>query len=778
MNSSVGKLIVLTAPSVIPLVALARLAIAAVALCVVSAAWPKSDVNSKEERSVSDGFARHWPQPVNTPSGAPNIVLILLDDVGFGAASVFGGAVQTPGLEQLAAQGLRYNRFHVAAQCSPTRASLLSGRNPHRLGFGAVGESEFPGYNTIWSKEAVSIGEVLRRNGYSTAAVGKWHNTPMWEISPAGPFDRWPTGLGFEYFYGFMGAAENHWQPMYLYRNNTAVEASFRAGQRYHLTTDLADEAIGWIRTHEALTPRKPYFLYFATGATHRPNHVAKEWVDLYKGRFDAGWDRLREITFARQKELGAIPSDAALSARPKEIPAWNSLSVDERRLLAREMEVYAGFLTQTDHEVNRLIEAVKELPDGDNTLILYVVGDNGASSEAGIVGDARSTAGLLKRLDDMGGPHYPHPMNEYSSGWAWAMSTPFQWQKLIASHLGGTRSPLVVSWPARIKDNGSWRSQYTHVNDVAATLCEIIGIPFPHTVDGVKQLPLDGVSFARSFEDANAESLHTMQIYEQWGNRAIYKEGWLASARHFVPWDPARWGNRIYDGDKWELYRLDGDFSQAHDISARYPEKLKELQSLFDVEAARNNIYPLGGAKQLGDASVLQNAHYPTAGRREFIYHSGLPRLPSWMAPDFNQAHRITADIVISGEDTEGVIVANGSSFAGFAIYVKNKHLFYESMVGDQHTLQRSPEPLAPGRTSIAYEFDPENGNAGPGGGSGVGRLYVNATLVSETEARVASFAFLGVFGIGQAYLPMGSSFSPPFKFSGKLNTVKVELN
>jgi arylsulfatase A-like enzyme len=762
----------------------AMLSIACWAVATASlAADSRRDQESELEERVGEGAekaATHWPRPATAPRGAPNVVLILLDDVGFSASSVFGGPVRTPALEELAAQGLRYNRFHVTAQCSPTRASLLSGRNAHRVGFGAVGEGAFPGYNTVWPRKAASIAEILRRNGYSTAAIGKWHNTPMWEIGPVGPFERWPTSLGFEYFYGFMGAADDQWHPYFLYRNTLPAEPSSSARQGYHLTADLADEAIRWIHTQQSVAPAKPYFLYFATGATHRPNQVAKHWIDAYRGQFDMGWDRLRESIAVTQKRLGVVPSDAALSPRPPEIPAWNSLGVDQRRLLTREMEIYAGFLAHTDYEVGRLIKAVRESARAENTLILYIAGDNGASSEAGpVVGEEHEKA-LLEHLDELGGPRYPYA--EYSSGWAWAMSTPFQWQKLIASHLGGTRSPLVVAWPLRIKDRGGLRSQYTHVNDVAATLYDVIGIDLPHALDGVEQVPLDGVSFAESFWYSAAKSRHTIQVYEQWGNRAIYQDGWLASARHFIPWAADRWTNRDYSHDKWELYDLESDFSQAHDIASLHPDKLRALQAVFDAEAHRGDIYPLGGATPLGDASVLENPNYPTAGRRDFLYHSGLPRLPPWMAPDFSRSHRITADLVIPDEGAEGVIIANGSSYGGFSLYVKHEQLVYESSVSTSHVL-RSSELLPHGRVAIAFEFVRQGSRDAvrlrrdvP---LGTGRLYINGKVVAETTMQVSSISpFWGAFGIGQVYAPVGSSFSPPFKFTGTLNEVRVELD
>lgn len=709
-----------------------------------------------------------WPGQAKAPESAPNIVIILLDDVGFAAANVFGGPAQTPEMERLAAQGLRYNRFHVTALCSPTRAALLTGRNDHRVGFGGVVPGGFPGYNFVWRADTASIAEILRRNGYSTAAFGKWHNTPKWEIGPVGPFDRWPTGLGFEHFYGSMVSGDSQWEPSGLYRDTTPIEPPGTAAQGYHFTSDIINEAVRWVQTHESLAPEKPYFIYVATGATHAPNHVPKEWIDKYRGQFDVGWDRLRAAIFERQKRLGVIPADTALTPRPPEIPAWSSLPRDTRRLLARQMEVYAAFLAHTDHEVGRLLRVVQDSPQGDNTLILYIAGDNGASGGNGLIGDEtgrQSVQTLLAQMDDLGGPRYP--LNQYAAGWAWAMSTPFQWQKFVASHLGGTRNPLIAAWPRRIKDQGGFRSQYTHVNDVAATLYDVTGIRFPSAVDGVEQQPLDGVSFAESFTRADAPSRHRIQVYEQYGNRAIYQDGWIASARHGVPWIWKWLTDYDYAKDRWELYHLDEDFSQARDVAAQYPQKLKDLRMLFDAEAHRNDIYPLGGATS-GNVPSL------TAGKRKFLYHAGLPRIPWWQAPDFSRSHRITANVVIPDDRAEGVILAYGSRYGGFAFYIKGNHLIYESNSGTGRDVLTSQAPLTRGKAALAYEFVREGAESN----RGRGRLYINGQMVGEASRDVAPIAW-GAFGVGQAFgSSVSSAFSSPFAFSGTLERVAVELN
>jgi arylsulfatase A-like enzyme len=762
-------------------------AVAPLSLAADSLPQPDAPFAGKMALSVKASVPG-WPQPIMAPKGAPNVVLILLDDVGFGASSTFGGPSQTPELDELAAQGLRYNRFHVTAMCSPTRAALLSGRNAHNVGFGTVADlaSGFPGYNATWRKDAVTVADVLRRNGYSTAAFGKWHNTPFWEISPVGPFDRWPTGLGFESFYGFMSGGESQWEPS-LYRNTTPVEPPATPQQGYHFTTDITDQAIAWLHTHESLAPDKPYFLYFAPGATHEPHHVPKEWIEKYRGQFDQGWDKLRAETFARQRKLGVIPANADLTPRPKELPAWNSLSAAQKRFLARQMEVYAGFLSQTDYEVGRLVKAVQQDPHGDNTLILYIVGDNGASGEGGLEGHdgfeggppTRKKADPRERLSHIDGLGSVLYMNNYAAAWAWAMDTPFQWMKQVASHLGGTRDPLVVVWPARIKDHGALRSQFTDVDDVAPTIYEVTRIQFPAVVDGVKQQPLDGTSFAYSFDDPTAPSRHRTQIFEQVGNRAIYQDGWVAAACHWLPWDWPYKGDD-FDKDRWELYHLDADFSEAHDLAARYPQKLKELQAVFDAEAQRNNIYPLGaGGWDFG----LKMQPSPVAGRKEFVFYPGLPRTPSgFVLPNFARSHRITAAVVIPPTGADGVIVADGSRYGGFALYVKDNQLVYENHSLARHDMITSAVPLPLGQLVVAYEFvrdeakATQDKDAGRDNGQGTGRLYINGQLVAE--ARQGPVQAWGSFGIGQEFgSPVSSAFQPPFKFRGTLNKVTVEL-
>jgi arylsulfatase len=623
----------------------------------------KGKIAVKREESVPD-----WPPTAQAPTGAPNIVLILLDDVGFGATSALGGPVKTPEIEKLAASGLIYNRFHVNALCSPTRGALLSGRNNHEIGFAAVTDlaAGYPGHNSVWPKSGVSIAEVLRENGYSTAAFGKWHNTPMWEVSPVGPFDRWPTSLGFEYYYGFMAGATSQWEPR-LYRNTVPVEAPAKPEQGYHLTTDLTNDAIHWIHEHDAIVPDKPFFVYFATGATHAPHHTPKEWIAQYKGQFDQGWDNLREETFARQKKLGVIPADAELTPRPQELPAWDSLTPQQKKLLAHQMEVYAGFLAQTDYEVGRLLKAIKDEGKSDNTLVLYIVGDNGASGEGGLEGSESGgpygssrwadVNTRLKYSDELGSETFS---NHYAAAWAWGLDAPFQWTKQVASHLGGTRDPLIVSWPAQIKHGGEIRSQFGHVIDIAPTIYEVTGIQFPETVNGVKQIPLEGQSLAYSFDHPEAADRHTLQYFEMIGNQGIYKDGWWAGRRNRLPWELSKIGEGLADRP-WELYDLNHDYSQAHNLADKYPEKLKELQAVFDSEAWRNHVYPLVPVAGEGRPS-------PATGKRSFTYRQDAAYIGYGVAPNLSgQSQRIVAELEVPASGAEGVIISDGGRYGGF---------------------------------------------------------------------------------------------------------------
>ena len=560
-------------------------------------------------------------EPLRPPAGAPNVLIVLIDDAGFSASSAFGGPCATPTAERLAAKGLKYNRFHTTALCSPTRQALLTGRNHHSVGMGGITEiaTSAPGYNSIRPNTCAPLAETLKLNGYATAQFGKCHEVPVWETSPLGPFHAWPTGSGFEHFYGFIGGETNQYAPA-IYRDTVPIEQPKTAEEGYHFTEDMTDQAIDWIKQQKALMPDKPFFVYYAPGATHAPHHVPAEWSDKYKGMFDDGWDAQRERTFAKQKALGVIPADAELTERPEEIPAWDDMPDDLKPVLARQMEVYAGFLEHTDHHVGRLVDALSELEILENTLVYYVIGDNGASAEGTPTGcfnelvvlngalGLETTEFMVSKIDEFG---TPEAYNHYAVGWAHAMDTPYQWTKQVASHWGGTRNGTIVHWPTRIKARGEVRSQFHHVIDVAATVLDVAGLPAPLSVNGVQQRPLEGVSMAYSFDDAGADDRHTTQYFEMFCNRGIYHEGWTAVTRHSTPWVATEMP--AFDDDVWELYAPD-DWTQAHDIAAEQPEKLAELQRLFLIEAGKYNVLPL-------DDRRFERFNPDLAGRPQLVH-------------------------------------------------------------------------------------------------------------------------------------------------------------
>lgn len=724
-----------------------------------------------------------WPTQPAAPAGAPNVVVVLLDDVGFGATSTFGGPAQTPVLDKLAAEGLRYNQFHTTALSSPTRASLLTGRNHHQVGFGTITEAAqgYPGYNSVWPKSAASIPDILRRHGYSTAGFGKWHNTPTWESGPAGPFDHWPSGLGFEYYYGFQGGETSQWQPA-LFRNTTLLAPPATPEQGYHLTSDITDDAIGWLHTHQAVAPDKPYFLYYATGAAHAPHHVPAEWIAKYRGKFDQGWDKLREEIFARQKAAGIVPLNAELTARPTELPAWDSLSAEQKRLVAHQAEVFAAFLEHTDHEIGRLIEAVRAGPHGDNTLIMFVVGDNGGSPEGGLNGSdiniAASFLGIpnpvpeqLQHLDELGSERWD---NHFATPWAWATDTPFQWTKQVASHFGGTRNGLVVSWPARLQGHGEVRSQFGHVNDIAPTIYEATGIRLPDTVDGVRQLPLEGKSLIPSFADAHAPERHRLQYFEMLGNRAIYKDGWVAAARHGLPWELNNRGED-FAADRWELYHVAEDFSQAHDLAVQNPQKLAELKREFEREATRNQVFPLHNSLAL--KSLLGGKPAPNGTRREFTYHPDQAQLPSNSVPTLLRPYRFTAQLDVPASGAEGVIVAQGGRLGGYSLYVRNGHLvFANNFFGKLRDTLRSPDVLPSGAIEVGVEYLPRSSQPWTGGNA---KLLVNGRVVAEGPlTRVGLPELSETFDVGRDRgSPVSAEYQAPFAFSGQIRQVHLLL-
>ena len=744
-----------------------------------------------------------WPQETTAPKGAPNIVLILVDDVGFSTTSTFGGPIPTPNFSGLAAAGLRYNEFAVNALCSPSRAALLSGRNSHEVGFGTIAEwgAGYPGYNTMWPKSSACVAEVLRDNGYNTAAFGKWHNTPMWQVSPAGPFDRWPTGLGFDYFYGFMSGSDSEYYPR-LYRDTTPVEPSSTPDQGYYLTTDITNDAIRWLHQQDAVAGTKPFFIYFATGATHTPHQIPKKWIDKHKGDFDEGWDKLREENFNREKKLGVIPANTKLTPRPEGLPAWDSLSPDEKKLLARQAEVYAGYTAEADYEIGRLLQTIKDEGKSDNTIVLWLFGDNGGSAEGGLLGtDAKQMNGRPRSVEDrlaieneLGSDVY---YNHFAAAWAWAFSTPFQGTKTDASHLGGTRDPMIISWPARIKDVGGLRSQFGHLNDIAPTLYAVAGITPPKFVNGVRQTPLEGTSLVYTFDNPNAPSRHHVQYFASVeGNRAIYKDGWWAGDRVRFSWERARHSDtesgtlEDYNVHPWELYDLNTDYSQADDLARKYPEKLKELQQLFDQEAKRNHVYPLM------PAIALLPTPYP-AGQATFTYRAGVDRLAYAITPDLmSKAYTIRADVDVPASGANGVIIARGGRYGGFTLFVKDGHIVYEiNSFGNRAGQVVSSDALTAGKAHIVVDMVPDSiaksqnpaatntsGLHTSGLHPGTGTLRINGKFEGTGH-----FANTNVYtGAAQKETldigrDLGSAVSPDYEspnpFTGRIETVTLQL-
>ncbi|MFT3768210.1 MAG: arylsulfatase [Minicystis sp.] len=724
---------------------------------------------------------------VKAPAGAPNVLVILIDDAGFGQTGTFGGQIPTPTLDRLAENGLRYTRYHTTALCSPTRAAILTGRNHHSVASGNITElaTGYPGYTSVMPRSAAPLAEILRQNGYSTAAFGKWHNTPDWETSVAGPFDRWPTSQGFDRFFGFLGGEANQWAPA-LYDQTTPVEMRVPRGREgeYTLNVALADQAIAWMRQQKSVTPDRPFFVYYAPGATHAPHHVPRSWIDRFRGRFDQGWDRYREETFARQKKLGVVPEDAQLTPRPTQLPAWDALTPDQKRLASRLMETFAAYTAQTDHEIGRVIDAVAGMGQLDDTLVLYEVGDNGASGEGGLYGAfnemvalnglAEDPAYAMRHLDEIGGPK---AYNHYPAGWAWAMNTPFQWVKQIASHLGGSRNPLVVSWPARIADKGAVRTQFFHCIDVVPTILEAAGIPAPAIVDGVTQQPIEGASMLPSFADAKVESPRKTQYFEMLGNRAIYHEGWIAAARHGrLPWQLA--GSFRFEDDRWELYDLDADFSQAVDLAAREPQKLREMQYLFWAEAGKHDVLPLDDrfserVDPAGRPSLVE-------GRTRFVYFPGAARIPEGSSPDVkNRSHTITAVIDIPrGGAADGVLVAAGGVAGGYSLYVKDRRLTYQynDFSLDRFTITAT-ERLPAGRSTVRFEFAYDGGGAGKGG---TGALFVDGKKVGEGRIEKTiphRFSADETFDTGADFgSPASDAYASPFRFRG-LDRVEIDL-
>lgn len=726
------------------------------------------------------------PLQPQAPAGAPNVVLVLLDDVGFGASSTFGGPAVTPTLDELAKDGLRYNRFHTTAICSPTRASLLTGRNAHATGIGAVMNTADarPGYNGFHTKDTATIAEILRQNGYSTAVFGKWHQTPDWEASQSGPFDRWPTGEGFEKFYGFQGGETDQFNPT-LYDGTTPVMRP--EGDDYHLTNDIVDKSIDWLRAQNSVTPDKPFFLYVPTGATHAPVQVPQEYIERYRGKFSQGWDKIREEILARQIKLGVVPKGTKLTPRPESLPAWDSLTPEQQNFASRQMEAYVAFLAHTDDQIGRLVDELKRSGKYENTLFVYIVGDNGASAEGGLGGSLNymgqlqgvpePEAGKFAGIDRIGtADAYAH----VNSAWAWAMSTPFQWTKTVASHLGGTRNGMVLTWPAKIKKSaGEVRSQFGHVNDIVPTILEAAGIEAPEEVNGVRQKPINGTSLVYSFDAPKAPERHRTQYFEVFGHRAIYHDGWMASAFHDrLPWE-AGFDNRNkpFEEDEWELYDLRTDFSQAYNLADKHPEKVEELKAVFMQEAAANNVLPLAEQQMVSGLPDLAE------GKTRVTYLEGTIGVPEHAVPHMrNRSWSLQSDVEVTNA-SRGVIATIGGSPAGWSLYLDaERQPSFTYRVFDLKTVDLKGPALAAGKANLRVNFDYDGEGYGKGGKL---TLFLNGKEVASDTVSATPPAFFSInetFDVGidtgspagkyPADAPLGYRFE-----NGKIEQVTIEL-
>ncbi|HEY2879117.1 arylsulfatase [Nocardioides sp.] len=730
-------------------------------------------------------------EPLLPPEGAPNVLVVLLDDVGFGASSAFGGPCQTPTAERLATGGLRYNRFHTTALCAPTRQALLTGRNHHSAGMGSITETatSAPGMSSLRPNTMAPVATTLKLNGYSTAQFGKCHEVPVWQSSPMGPFDAWPSGGGgFETFYGFIGGENNQWDPS-LYNGTTAVEPPATAEEGYHLTDDLTDHAIGWVRQQKALMPDKPFFVYFAPGATHAPHHVPLEWADKYAGRFDDGWDVLRERTLARQKELGVVPDDTELTARHSEITAWDDMPDELKPVLARQMEVYAGFLEQTDHHVGRLIDALADLEILDDTLVYYIIGDNGASAEGTMNGAFNEMANfngmaavetpefMVSKMADFGSPD---SYNHYSVGWAWAMNSPLQWTKQVASHWGGTRNGTIVHWPHGIEERGGLRSQFTHVIDVAPTILEAAGLPMPTIVNGVLQAPIEGTSMMYSFNAADEPERHDLQYFEMFGNRGIYHRGWSAVTKHKTPWMMVDPDMGPFDADVWELYDGSNDFSQAHNLAADQPERLANLQRLWLIEAAKYNVLPLDDRS--GERLNPDLAGRPTLIRGDSqLLFPGMGRLSENSVVSIkNKSFSVTADVEMGDAPAEGVLIAQGGRFGGWAFYAKDgKAKFVYNVLGIHEFPIVADEPIPAGHRQLRMEFAYDGGGLAKGGEV---TLYYDGNEVGRGRVEMTQPMVFSADETTDVGYESGTTVTPDYtsatsRFSGAINWVQIDL-
>ena len=720
---------------------------------------------------------------VKAPAGAPNVLVILIDDQGFGVSSAFGGPVQEPVIENLASEGLRFNNFNTTALCSPTRTALLTGYNHHSNNAGAIMEmaTAFQGNTGIRPQTITPMAEVLRQNGYSTAAFGKYHETPPWEVSVSGAFDRWPTHSGFDKFYGFIGGETNQWAPK-IYDGTTEIETP--KTPNYHFTTDMTDKAINWIQAQHTLTPDKPFFTYFATGATHAPHHAPKEWIEKYKGKFDMGWDKLREQTLAKQIEMGIVPKDTKLAPKPEAIKDWESLSAKEKELYAHQFEVFAGFAEYTDHEVGRLLDSLKEMGVLDNTLVFYIVGDNGSSAEGNMSGAFNELAAIngipenfddvYKKMGEWGGPlTYPH----YAVGWAVAGDAPFAYTKQVASDFGGTRNGVVVHWPKGIKAKNEIRNQFSHAIDIAPTVYEATKIPAPKIVNGIVQRPIEGTSMLYSFDNALTPSKHTTQYFEMTGNRAIYQDGWVARTIHRAAWESKP--RNALDKDVWQLFNVNEDFSETNDLAAENPKKLQELQKVFLKEAVKYNVLPI-------DDRMLERINPEIAGRPDLMgtrtsltLYDGMTIAEMAGINTKNHSYIITADVDLADANTNGVIISQAGRFGGWTLYMKDGITHHEyNYLGLERTNIAATKAVTTGHHVIKYEFTIDEAKAGSGG---TAVLYVDGEKVAEGKIpKTQPYAFSPDEGIN-----VGADHKTPVsedykegdnKFTGKLQKVTIE--
>lgn len=721
---------------------------------------------------------------IKAPPAAPNVLIVLIDDMGFGQSSAFGGPVRMPTVDALAAEGLRFNEFHTTALCSPTRAALLTGRNHHMNNMGSITETAtaFTGNTGVRPDSIAPLAEILRLNGYATAAFGKSHETPVWELSVSGPTDRWPTRSGFDKFYGFTGGETDQWAPT-VWDGMIKIQIEEKPG--YHFMTDMTDQAIEWVQSEKALTPDKPFFIYFAPGATHAPHHVPKEWIAKYKGQFDQGWDKLREQTLERQKKLGVVPDDTKLAPKPEAIKNWDALGSDEKQLFARQMEVFAGFGEYADTEIGRLIASLKDLGQLDNTLIFYIIGDNGASAEGGMNGlfnemtyfnaYPEQIKDQLDHIDDLGGP-LGH--NHYSAGWAVAGDAPFTWTKQIAGSYGGTRNGMVVSWPKGIGAKNEIRSQWHHVIDVAPTILEAAGLPEPREVNGTSQTPIQGVSMMYAFQDAKASERHLTQYFEMFGNRGVYAGGWLAGTVHKAPWETKV--RAPLKDDTWELYDTKADFSLTNDLASANPEKLRDMQAIFMREAIANHVLPIDDRSFERGNPELAGRPDLMAGRKSLTVYDGMFAIPENAFINVkNTSFSITADVVVPKQAVNGVLVAQGGRFGGWSLYVKDgKPTFHYNFLGLKRFTVRSEKKLAPGNATIVFDFAYDGGGPGKGG---TGTLSVNGENVGQGRIAITQCcAFSATEGadVGQnTGTPVSLDYTNPFRFNGAIEKVTIDL-